>query len=104
MSPRQHPAFRAQIEVLMTADRGLSLFEYTLHSVLQRHLDAQFLPQPQRRPVHSSPQELAHQVATVLALLAWEGQPEPDQAVRAFDAGMRAYIGGDHAQRLPSRD
>src|SRR5262249_42450548 len=40
----------------------------------------------------------------VLALLAWEGQPEPDQAARAFDTGMRGYIGGDHTHRLPPRD
>jgi hypothetical protein len=104
MSPRQHRAFRAQVEVLMTADQRLSLFEYTLRCVLRRHLDAQFLPQRQTRPVHSSPKKLAHQVATVLALLAWEGQPEPDQAARAFDTGMRGYIGGDHSHRLPPRE
>jgi hypothetical protein len=72
--------------------------------VLHRHLDAQFLPQRQARPVHSSPQKLMDPVATVLALVAWEGQPEPDQAARAFDAGMRGYIGRDHAYRLPSRE
>src|SRR5262249_19857810 len=60
--------------------------------------------QRQTRPVHSSPQKLAHPVATVLALLAWEGQPEPDQAARAFDTGMRGYIGGDHTHRLPPRE
>jgi hypothetical protein len=54
--------------------------------------------------VHSSPQKLAHPVATVLALLAWEGQPDPDQAARAFDTGMRGYIGGDHNYRLPPRE
>jgi Zn-dependent protease with chaperone function len=101
MSPRQHRAFRAQVEVLMIADQRLSLFEYTLRCVLHRHLDAQFLPRRQTRPVHRSPQKLAHPVATVLALLAWEGQPEPDQAARAFDTGMRGYIGGDHTHRLP---
>jgi Zn-dependent protease with chaperone function len=104
MSPRQHRAFRAQVEVLMIADQQLSLFEYALRCVLDRHLDAQFLPQRQTRPVHSSPQKLAHPVATVLALLAWEGQPEPDQAARAFDTGMRGYIGGDHTHRLPPRE
>ena len=104
MSPRQHRAFRTQVEVLMTADQRLSLFEYTLSCVLHRHLDAQFLPQLQRRPVHRSPQKLAHPVATVLALLAWEGQPKPDQAARAFDAGMRGYVGGDHTQRLLPRE
>ena len=41
---------------------------------------------------------------SVLALLAWEGQPEPYQAARAFDAGMRGYIGGDHTHRLPPRE
>src|SRR5215831_5025039 len=104
MSPRQHRAFRVQVEGLMIADQQLSLFEYTLRCVLHRHLDAQFLPQHRTRPVQNSPQKLAHPVATLLALLAWEGQPEPEQATRAFDAGMRGYIGGDHTHRLPPRE
>jgi len=104
MSPRQHRTFRAQVELLMIADRRLSLFEYILRCVLNRHLDAQFLPQRQTRPVHSSPHKLARPVATVLALLAWEGQSEPDQAASAFDTGMRAYIGDDHTHRLPPRE
>jgi Zn-dependent protease with chaperone function len=104
MSPRQHRVFRAQVEALMIADQRLSLFEYTLRCVLHRHLDAQFLPQRQTRPVHTSLEQLVHPVATVLALVAWEGQPEPDQAARAFNAGMRAYIGSDHTHRLPPRE
>src|SRR5262249_30519247 len=40
----------------------------------------------------------------VLSLLAWEGQPQPDQAARAFDTGMRSYQGGDHSYRLPPRE
>ncbi|MEM5452356.1 M48 family metallopeptidase [Paraburkholderia guartelaensis] len=104
MSSRQHQAFRAQVEVLISADKRLSLFEYTLRCVLHRHLDAQFLPQRQTRPVHSSAQKLTHSVATVLALLAWEGQPEPDLAARAFDTGMHGFIGGDHPPRLPLRE
>jgi hypothetical protein len=104
MSPGQHRAFRAEVEKLMIADQRLSLFEYTLRCVLHRHLDSQFMPQRAARPVHDSPQKLAPPVATVLALLAWEGQPEPDQAARAFDTGMRSYIGGDHTYRLPPRE
>ncbi|MBV8823918.1 MAG: M48 family metallopeptidase [Hyphomicrobiales bacterium] len=104
MSPRQHHAFRAQVEALTAADQRLSVFEYTLRRVLHRHLDAQFLPRRQPRAVHTSAQKLAHEMATVLALLAWEGQPEADQAARAFDAGMRGYSGGDHPHRLPPRD
>ena len=104
MSAPQHRAFRAQVENLMIADERLSLFEYTLRCVLHRHLDACFLPRRQTRQVHRSAQKLAGPVATVLALLAWEGQPQSDQAARAFDVGMRGYIGGDHAHRLPPRE
>jgi Zn-dependent protease with chaperone function len=104
MSPRQHRVFRAQVEALMIAEQRLSLFEYTLRCVLHRHLDAQFLPQRQTRPIHSSPEKLLRPVATVLALVAWEGQAEPNDAARAFDTGMRRYIGGDHMHRLPPRE
>jgi Zn-dependent protease with chaperone function len=104
MSPGQHRAFRAQVEALINADSRLSLFEYTLRCVLHRHLDAQFLPPRPVRPMHSSSQKLASPMAKVLSLLAWEGQPEPEQAARAFDAGMRSYLGGDHTYRLPRRE
>jgi hypothetical protein len=104
MSPRQHQAFRAQVEALINADQRLNLFEYTLRCVLHRHLDAQFLPQRPTRLVHNSPQKLASPMARVLSLLAWEGQPEPEQAARAFDTGMRSFIGGDHTYRLPPRE
>ncbi|HKB41531.1 MAG TPA: M48 family metallopeptidase [Gemmataceae bacterium] len=104
MSPRQHHTFRAQVEVLVNADQRLSLFEYTLRCVLHRHLDDQFLPQRPTGPLHSSPQKLAYPMAEVLSLLAWEGQPKPEQAAEAFDTGMRSYIGGDHTYRLLPRE
>jgi hypothetical protein len=104
MSPRQHQAFRAQVEALINTDQRSSLFEYTLRCVLHRHLDAQFLPRRPAGPVHSSPQKPAPAMARVLALLAWEGQPEPEQAARAFATGMRTYLGGDHTYRLPPRE
>jgi Zn-dependent protease with chaperone function len=104
MSPRQHQAFRAQVEALVNADRRLSLFEYTLGCVLRRHLDAQFLPQRSTGLVHSSAQKLTSPMAKVLSLLAWEGQPEPEHAARAFDKGMRSYVSGEHTYRLPPRE
>ena len=103
MSPAQHQTFRRLVESLMSADQRLSLFEYTLRCVLQRHLDAQFGQRRPAAPVQNSPLTPADQLATVLSLLAWEGQPEPDQAAAAFDAGMCAYAGGNHPYRLPPR-
>jgi hypothetical protein len=54
--------------------------------------------------MRSSLQSLTHPVATVLSLLAWEGQTETDPAARVFDTGMRHYIGGEHAHRLRPRE
>jgi hypothetical protein len=101
MSPRQHRVFRDQVEALMVADERVSLFEYTLRCVLHRHLDAQYMPQRQTRSMISSPQKLVQPMVMVLALLAWEGQPEFDSADRAFDMGMRGYTGGDNIHCLP---
>jgi hypothetical protein len=105
MSPRQHKQFRTQVEELVAADHRLNLFEYALRCVLQRHLDAQYLPQLQRRgALPSSPQALTGPVATVLSLLAWQDAPEPAEAAAAFDAGLRSYVGGEHGRRLPPRE
>jgi hypothetical protein len=102
MSPRQHQAFRAQVERLMTIDRRLSLFEYTLGCVLHRHLDAQFLPP--RAPRRHAKMPPATALKNVLSVLAWEGQPEPEEAAAAFAAGMNSFIGSDHDYRLLRRD
>ena len=93
MSPRQHNAFRAQVEALIAADQQLGLFEYALRCVLARHLDADFnRARPGARPL--PPAQLAAEAAVVLSLLAWEGQPEEGAARAAFDAGMRALGAG----------
>ncbi|HEY7314437.1 MAG TPA: M48 family metallopeptidase [Gemmataceae bacterium] len=94
MSPRQHQVFRAQIEGLIYADQQVSIFEYALHCVLKRHLDADF-QRVRPRTRYGSAIKLAPQVATVLSRLAWEGQPEEEAARTAFEAGMRCYLGGD---------
>jgi hypothetical protein len=104
MSPGQYQAFRAQVDGLMNADPRLSLFEYTLRCVLHHHLDAQFLPRRSTGPTSRKPRQLASAMAKVMSHLAWEGEPEPDQAARAFDTGMRSYMGSDHAYRLPPRE
>jgi hypothetical protein len=103
MSPRQHLVFRAQVEALINADQQVSLFEYTLRCVLHRHLDAQFLPKRPKGPALSSGEKKVSYLARVLSLLAWEGQTEPEQAAQAFDTGMRAFLGREHASRLLPR-
>ena len=103
MSPPQHQVFRAQVEALIHADQNVSLFEYALHCVLSRYLDADFNRQrPQVR--YRVAQQVAPQVATVLSLLAWEGQDDASAAQAAFTAGMQAYSGGGSSVSLLPRD
>jgi hypothetical protein len=95
MSPRQHQAFRAQVGELINADQYVSVFEYVLHCVLSRYLDADF-QQVRPRARYGSPEKLGPQMAKVLSLLAWEGQPEQEErASSAFAAGMQTYLGRD---------
>jgi Zn-dependent protease with chaperone function len=90
MSPAQHQVFRDQVAALIHADNHVSLFEYALQCVLSRYLDAAY--NRQRPSVRfTSPAQVAPQVATVLSLLAWEGQSEAGAAQAAFAAGMRTY-------------
>jgi hypothetical protein len=73
--------------------------------VLHRHLDAQFLPREQPRgSIESSQRRLEPAVTKVLSLLAWEGQPKPDQAAGAFAAGMRSFAGNGDTFSLSPRE
>jgi Zn-dependent protease with chaperone function len=94
MSPRQHQVFRDQVEGLIHADHQVSIFEYALHCMLNRYLDADFR-RVRPRARYGSATKLAPRVATVLSRLAWEGQPEEESARTAFEAGMRVYLGGE---------
>jgi Zn-dependent protease with chaperone function len=100
MSPPQHQVFRNQVEALLHVHNQVSLFEYALHCMLAGSLDAQF---NRRHAVvrYKVPAQVTPQVATVLAGLAWEGHADPAAAQAAFATGMRAYVGGDAAPRLP---
>jgi len=103
MSPQQHQAFRAQVEALIHADQRVSLFEYALHCVLSRYLDADFNRQrPQVR--YRVPEQVAAQMATVLSLVAWEGQDEASAAQAAFAAGMKGFAAAGSAVPLLPRD
>ncbi len=103
MSPSQHRVFRTQVEALIHADNQVSLFEYALHCVLSRYLDADY---NRRRPVvrYQTVKAIAPQAVTVLSLLAWEGHSDETAAQTAFAAGMRILIGSDaHPYRLAPR-
>jgi len=103
MSPGQYETFRLLIEQLASADLSISLFEYMLFCVLERHLDAGFGRKP-KKPAIQSTGSAAESVVAVLSLLAWEGNETEEAARDAFTAGMKHYTRGNNTYSILPRD
>jgi len=92
MSPGQYETFRQQVEGLIQADGQLSLFEYTLHTVVLHHLDATLRPKKRVRP-RNNPDLNRTNMSRVLSLLAKEGSAKPAAVQHAYEASMRRFVG-----------
>ncbi len=69
LSRNQYDAFRKNVNTLIEADQKITLFEYTLHRILLRHLHRAFVspqPEPVRFPTLSP---LRKECACVLAMM-----------------------------------
>src|SRR5262249_54410234 len=94
---------RRQVDHLTKADLRLSVFEYVLSCVLERHLDARFGRKPAKAAGLPLKSPTPH-VVSILSLLAWEGHDTEEAAREAFDAGMRHYMRGPTPHELLSRE
>jgi len=103
MSPGQYETFRLLIEQLASADLSISLFEYMLFCVLERHLDVGFGRKPDKLTKPPTG-DVAESVAGVLSLLAWEGNDSEHEAREAFTAGMKHYTRGNNTHSILPRE
>ena len=95
LSPGQYGAFKANLDVLVRADDQIDLFEWTLHRILLKHLDAQF--QPVRRPPvrYKSLTPLVGECASLLSTLAYIGTHDHAKAADAFlQAAAKLQLSG----------
>ncbi|MDB5349547.1 MAG: Zn-dependent protease with chaperone function [Planctomycetota bacterium] len=88
LSDSQYSRFRANIEPLIRADKRVDLFEFALQHMLFRHLDRQFLRTPPTPVRYASIAPLRLHAATLLSSLAWVGQQDPADVLRAFQTGV----------------
>lgn len=92
LSPAQYAELKQTVERVAEADRRLTLFEFTLHRQLLRHLAPAFEGVRSPKAVHDSFSGLRDECALLLSALAHAGAPEAQGAATAF---------ADGAGRLP---
>ena len=90
LSPAQYRSFRALMDELVRADERLSLFEWTLHRVLLRHLEPWFAPKQTPKVTTYGLQQLGGEVSLLLSTLAHAGADDPTGVAAAFAAGVAA--------------
>jgi hypothetical protein len=90
MTPAQARDFFRGVDVLVQADRKMTLFEYALQRLLMRHVVAHFVRA--RPPIvkYETIPPLIGPTALVLSALARYGSTTPAEADRAFAEGVKA--------------
>lgn len=95
LSLSQYRDFRACMQLLVDSDRRTSVFEYTLHHMMLRHLEDAFEDRRRRvRPVRSL-EILRPACVDLLSALAHVGQAGESSAGTAFDSGMMELFPGE---------
>lgn len=93
LSPRQAERFRALLESFIRADERVSLFEWTLHRMVSRRLDAA-VGRVARSPVrYYAVGRLGQPLGALLSAIARAGAADEAAAERAFGAGAGVLRG-----------
>lgn len=100
LSVPQYNEFIKCFLALVDADKRISLFEWTLHHILLRHLRPQFEPVRPPQVLYCGLQQLGQQCSVLLSSLARASQQD-DEA--AFEAGAR-QIPEANPRMLPRED
>jgi Zn-dependent protease with chaperone function len=101
LSAEQYRAFRDRVTAVMLADRKVDLFEWVVRTVLERHVEARFVPRARPAPRERIDRR-GPDVQQVLATLAWSGHRDASDARGAFAAAI-ASLGWSGAA-LPQRE
>ncbi len=92
-SPQQYATFRQAVNALINADGQVDLFEYCLRTTLFSYLDVHFGLKKPPAVRYRSLDAVARPLTVVLSALAYVGQDQPDDILRAFQAGAK-YLPG----------
>ena len=103
LRPRPELAtFLDTVHAVSHADGQVCLFEYCLGRMLETHLREALDPSRHARFGRRKPGNVKQEFATLLAVIAQAGNPDnPDEARRAYLAGMQRVLPRDHLPYAP---
>lgn len=90
LSTSQYETFQEHVRRLITADQRIGLFEYTLQSILLRHLAPSFQPIPRASLSYYSLNTVQPEIAVLLSIVAHLGHQDPTVTQEAFAAGSKS--------------
>jgi Zn-dependent protease with chaperone function len=102
--PAQLDQFVATTEALIHMGGHVGLFEYCLGRLLQRQIAEALDPSRHRTSGRRKLAQSRDALATLFAVLAAHGNPDPQAARRAYVAGMQSVLPGAGADYQPPRD
>ena len=104
LSSSQYRSFRGAVRELIEADRRVTLFEFSLMKILERHLDAHVDNRPPGRERYGSVEAVAESARVVLSAMAHAGTADREEARKGFRSGTdRLSAGGGLSLLDPER-
>ena len=99
MAVSQYQAFKKNIIALISADKKVSLFEWTLQRILMHHLEPAFTGQhPEVKAVYGQLHPVLQQVNIVLSTLSYVGNSDQAEVQKAFESATTEF--GSHLQGI----
>lgn len=87
MSEKQYRVFKKVLRDVVQADKHVALYEWCLYQLLRHYLDPEFVQVAPSRSRHRSLKAVRAQLCTVLSVLAYQDNTDPEQA---FQMGTEA--------------
>jgi Zn-dependent protease with chaperone function len=89
------------VSLLIHADNTISVYEYCLARLIYNELYEAMHPKPRRQTGRQGIEDRQAEVVTLLATLAFAGNPDPAVAGRAFAAGLARVLPRTSTEYIP---
>jgi hypothetical protein len=100
-SERERQDVLVAVSLLIHADNTITVYEYCLARLTYREIFEAMQPKPRRQDGRQTIADLQAEIVTLLATLAYAGNPDQAVAGRAFTAGLTHVLPGVSREYVP---